>query len=66
MDEMLTVAEVASQLRVHQATVRRWIAAGILPAARVGGVVRVSREALERVVEDGRIREEETHGEEGL
>jgi len=34
--DFMTVAEVARLLRVDQATVRRWIAGGILPAYRVG------------------------------
>jgi excisionase family DNA binding protein len=45
MDEPLTVAEVASRLQVHQATVRAWIEKGEFPAYRIGERrVRVSRE----------------------
>lgn len=32
MSELLTVREVAKQLRVDETTVRRWIKQGILPA----------------------------------
>lgn len=35
-DEYLTVPEVAQLLRVHRATVWRWIVAGKLPAVRLG------------------------------
>ena len=34
-DRFLTVAEVAADLRISPDTVRRWIAAGKLPAVRV-------------------------------
>ena len=34
--DLLTIPEVASLLRVHPATVRRWIAEGQLPAHRLG------------------------------
>lgn len=35
-DELLTTAEVAARLRVHQRTVQRWLTAGHLRAAKVG------------------------------
>jgi excisionase family DNA binding protein len=35
-DELLTVAEVAQRLKLHQETVRRWIREGKLPAIRLG------------------------------
>ncbi len=39
MDEerMLTVAEVAERLRVHQQTVREWLRLGKIKGARLGG-----------------------------
>jgi excisionase family DNA binding protein len=36
-DELLTVAEVAAELKVTEATVRRWINQDSLPARRLGG-----------------------------
>jgi excisionase family DNA binding protein len=33
---LLTVEEAAQMLRVSTASIRRWIAMGLLPAARVG------------------------------
>jgi excisionase family DNA binding protein len=39
--------EVAEELRVTPRTVQRWIASGRLPAARVGGRLRVSRSSLQ-------------------
>jgi excisionase family DNA binding protein len=44
----LTVAEVAAQLRVHPHTIYRSIAVGELPAARVGGVLRIDARELEK------------------
>jgi len=48
----LTVAEVATSLRVSTMTVYRLINAGELPAARIGRSFRVRTEDLERFVAD--------------
>ena len=45
-DEALTPREVAEELGVTVRTVQRWIVDGRLPAARVGGRMRVSRSSL--------------------
>ncbi len=45
---LLTTNDVASLLRVSESTVRRLIRRGELPATRVGGLVRVHRDAVER------------------
>jgi excisionase family DNA binding protein len=47
--ELLTVQETARILRVTPITVRRYIAQGRLPAVRVGGGVRISKEAVEQL-----------------
>ena len=52
-EEFLTVAEVATLLKLNQQTVRNWIDQGSLPAVRVGRRVRIRRSDLERVIEDG-------------
>ena len=52
-DEFLTVAEVATLLKLNPQTVRNWISAGQLPAVRIGRRVRVTRADLDRVVEAG-------------
>ncbi len=44
----LSAKEVATLLGVSLRTVRRWIAEGTLPAARLGGVVRIRRADLDR------------------
>jgi excisionase family DNA binding protein len=49
--ELLTVAEVADQLRVNQQTIRNWIDRGELAAIRVGPRrVRIRSSALEEFI----------------
>jgi excisionase family DNA binding protein len=52
-DEFLTVAEVATLLKVNQQTVRNWIDQGKLAAVHVGRRVRITRADLERVIQEG-------------
>jgi excisionase family DNA binding protein len=52
-ESFLTVAEVATMLKLNQQTVRNWIDQGSLPALRVGRRVRIRRSDLERVLEQG-------------
>ena len=52
-DEFMTVAEVATILKLNQQTVRNWIDAGTLPAVRIGRRVRIKRSDFDRVVADG-------------
>ncbi len=47
----LTVAEVASTLKLNQQTVRNWIDQGTLPALRVGRRVRIKRSDFQRILE---------------
>ena len=44
----LTLEETAQLLSVSRRTVLNWRRAGRIPSARIGGVVRVDAEALER------------------
>ena len=53
--EFLTVQETARLLRVTPITVRRYIAQGRLPAVKVGGGVRISKEAVEQLPEPVRM-----------
>lgn len=46
---LLTVPEVAAQLRVDPATVRRWITIGRLPATKPGRDYRVSQDAVDQL-----------------
>jgi excisionase family DNA binding protein len=50
-ESYLTVAEVATTLKLNQQTVRNWIDAGTLPALRVGRRVRIKRSDFERLLE---------------
>jgi excisionase family DNA binding protein len=43
---LLTVAEVANELRVTRGTAYRWIRSGNLPSVRVAGTVRVPSKLL--------------------
>ncbi len=45
-DDMLTVEDVAKELRVDQKTVRRWIQRGELVAIDIGREYRIRRTAL--------------------
>ncbi len=49
--DLLTVQETAALLKVSDGTVRRHVAAGRLPAVRVGRLIRIRREAVERFLE---------------
>jgi excisionase family DNA binding protein len=48
--ELLHVKQAARELDVHEITCRKYIATGQLRAVRVGGRVRVPREALAEFV----------------
>ncbi len=48
---LLTVQETAALLKTSEGTVRRHLAAGRLPAVRVGRLIRIRREAVERFLE---------------
>lgn len=46
---LLTVPEVAAQLRVDPATIRRWITTGRLPATKPGRDYRVTQDAVDKL-----------------
>ena len=52
-ERLLTVKEVAKRLRVCTATVYAHVSAGTLPCVRIGGMIRITRGDLERLL-DGR------------
>ncbi|MCF8038969.1 MAG: helix-turn-helix domain-containing protein [Desulfohalobiaceae bacterium] len=54
MDKWLTVEEVANQCQVSSLTVRRWINAGELRAAKLGKSWRIKPEDLDAFYE-GRV-----------
>ena len=52
MPDMLTIAEVATYLKLHELTVRRLAREGELPAFKVGRQWRIKRELLESWIEE--------------
>ncbi len=50
--ELLTIEDVAVDCRVSEKTVRRWIKALELPAARLGGQWRIRRRDLDIFIRD--------------
>ncbi len=49
--ELLTVEEVAKEVKVHAETVRGWIRSGELVAVDIGGKYRVTRGDLHKFIE---------------
>lgn len=52
---LLTVEEVADHCQKNEKTVRRWIKAGELKAARIGREYRVSLEDLQAFLNEHRV-----------
>jgi excisionase family DNA binding protein len=53
-DDLMTVTEIATALRLNQATIRNWIDAGKLPALRIGQRrVRVERADFDQLLAEG-------------
>jgi excisionase family DNA binding protein len=50
---LLTVEEVAGILRCHKATIRDYANEGVLPAVRLGRVMRIPAEAVEAFIKSG-------------
>lgn len=46
---MLTVQDVANIFRVTRKAVYQWINAGKIKAIRIGGVIRITEEEVERI-----------------
>jgi excisionase family DNA binding protein len=52
MPDMMTIAEVAKYLKLHELTVRRLAREGELPAFKVGRQWRIKRDLLEKWIAD--------------
>ena len=52
MSDMMTIAEVAKYLKLHELTVRRLAREGELPAFKVGRQWRIKRDLLEAWIEE--------------
>ena len=50
-EELLTVAEIAAELKMNQQSIRNWIDSGYLPAIRIGRRVRVKRSDFDALLE---------------
>ena len=48
--QLLTVTQVADQLRVTAQTIRNWIDHGVLPAARIGRSFRIRRRDVDELL----------------
>jgi len=55
-DSLVSVRDVADQLGVHPETIRRLIHDGRLDAVRVGRVLRVHREAVDKFLARQRVK----------
>lgn len=55
-DRLFTIPEVAAVVQVSEKTVRRWIAAGELPAAKLGNQWRIRPRDLDEFVRDRLVR----------
>jgi excisionase family DNA binding protein len=61
-DSLVSVRDVADQLGVHPETIRRLIHDGRLDAVRVGRVLRVHREAVDRFLARQRVKPSRVEG----
>jgi len=48
--KLLTLEEIAKELRVSKRTVVRWVQQGVLSAYRIGTVIRVPEDALAKML----------------
>lgn len=63
MENILTVSEVAEQLKVSDRTVRNWIENGTIKAYRFGLVYRIKKEDFEKFVNESQVNIKEEKGE---
>jgi len=54
MEKVYTIDELATNLKFHPNTVRRWINEGILKATYVGGVYRITETQLNEFLNRGK------------
>lgn len=59
MNEVLTIAEIAEQLRVSNRTVRNWIDSGKLKAFKFGLQYRVNKQDFEDFIKQSEVKNEE-------
>jgi excisionase family DNA binding protein len=59
-DEILTVKEVASYLKIAEKTAYRFVAEGKIPAFKVGSAWRFRREEIDRWIKEQELKERRT------
>jgi excisionase family DNA binding protein len=52
-EPFMTLADIASILKLNQQTVRNWLDAGLLPCTRVGRRVLIRRSAFDSLIDAG-------------
>jgi len=50
---LFTVKEVAKMLRLTEKTVYKMIKTGAIPSVKIGGALRITQEAVDRILERG-------------
>lgn len=55
-EQFETTADVAKRLKASERTVRRYAEAGVLPAIRIGGLIRFDRRDVDAVLAAARTR----------
>ena len=58
MNEVLTIAEIAEQLRVSNRTVRNWIDSGKLKAFKFGLQYRINKADFEEFIKNSEVKNE--------
>ncbi|MBT6500374.1 MAG: helix-turn-helix domain-containing protein [Deltaproteobacteria bacterium] len=53
MSQIMTTKEISEYLRVHQITICKYAAQGVIPAIRVGRVWRFEKGAIDRWISEG-------------
>ena len=55
MAHVLTTKELSEYLKLHQITIRKYAAEGIIPAFRIGGAWRFDKDVIDRWFKAGHI-----------
>lgn len=58
MNEVLTIAEIAEQLRVSTRTVRNWVETGKLKAFKFGLQYRINKKDFEDFIKESAVKNE--------
>ena len=53
MAEIMTIKELAKYLKLHEITIGKYAAKGLIPAIRIGGVWRFDKEVIDKWIAKG-------------